>query len=178
LQSPKYSSPISLPNGGVVKAIAVEGNKQSELAANTFGLSKATWRIIPDATIGLKPENAIDESNSLWSSLSADSASNFTPAQLSIDLGSAQNINAFTYLPRQDKSTAGLVDRYAFLISTDGKQWQQVAAGEFSNIKANPLEQTVSLKQPVKARYIQFKAMHVIAGNGATAAEIGVLTAK
>lgn len=178
LQSPKYSSPINLPNGGIVKAIAVEGSKQSELAAGTYGLSKAAWHIIPDATNGLKPENAIDESNSIWSSMSADSSSNFQPAQLSVDLCSAQSISAFTYLPRQDKSTAGLVDRYAFFTSADGKQWQQVAAGEFSNMKANPVEQTVTLKQPVKAQYIQFKALHVIAGNGATAAEIGVVTTK
>ncbi len=177
-QSAKYSSPFNLPNGGVVKAIAVEGNKQSELAAGTFGLSKAKWHIMPDASTGSNPENAIDESNSIWSSLKADTASIFQPAQLSVDLGSAQNISAFTYLPRQDKSTAGLVDRYAFFISTDGKQWQQVASGEFSNIKANPVEQTVTLKQPVQARYVQFKALHVIASNGATAAEIGVLTTK
>ncbi len=177
-QSAKYSSPFNLPKGGVVKAIAVEGNKQSELAAGTFGLSKANWHIMTGASNGLNPENAIDESNSIWSSLKTDTANTFEPAQLSVDLGSDQNISAFTYLPRQDKSTAGLVDRYAFFFSTDGKKWQQVTTGEFSNIKANPVEQTVTLKQPVRARYIQFKALHVIAGNGATAAEIGVLTTK
>ncbi|WP_158827473.1 alpha-L-fucosidase [Mucilaginibacter lacusdianchii] len=180
LQSPVYTSSFQMPDGGTVKAIAVDGTQQSELATATLGLSKAAWHILSteQLTTGRRPENAIDETNSLWSTLQADTTKGFAPAQLSIDLGKAENISAFTYLPRQDKSVAGLVDRYAFLVSTNGKEWQQVATGEFSNIKANPIEQTVALQQPVTARYIQFKALHVIAGNGATAAEIGLITKK
>ena len=180
LQSALYTSPFSLPDGGLVKAIAVDGQQHGETASIQLGLSKTAWHILPDNQLSTnsKPENAIDEANTLWSTLQADTSKSFSPAQISIDLGEAQNIMAFTYLPRQDKQTAGLVDSFAFLISNDGREWLPVISGEFSNIKANPVEQTVQLKQPVTARYIQFRATHVIAGNGATAAEIGVITRK
>jgi alpha-L-fucosidase len=77
-------------------------------------------------------------------------------------------------LPRQDKQFDGIVDSYVFYISNDGKEWQKVAEGEFSNIKASLIEQPVILKQPVKARYFKFEASHVISGNGITIAELSV----
>ncbi|QJD97676.1 hypothetical protein HH214_18245 [Mucilaginibacter robiniae] len=180
LKSPIYTSPFSLSEGGLIKAIAVDGQQHGEVAAVQLGLSKKAWRVLSDnqTNASSKPENAIDESNTLWSTLQADTTQHFTPAQISIDLGKPETITAFTYLPRQDKSVIGLVDRYAFLISNDGKAWQQVTTGEFSNIKANPIVQTVTLPQHVTARFVQFKALHVIAGNGATAAEIGIITGK
>lgn len=77
-------------------------------------------------------------------------------------------------MPRQDKQAEGIVDSYVFYVSDDGKTWEKVASGEFSNIKSNPIEQPVALKQEVSARYFKFEATHVIAGNGITVAELSV----
>ena len=68
-------------------------------------------------------------------------------------------LKGFTYLPRQDGTVHGMVDQYAFLISTDGKPWTLAADGEFGNLRANPVEQTVSFPA-TKARYFKFIAKH------------------
>ncbi len=61
--------------------------------------------------------------------------------------------------------------------SDDGITWKTVSAGEFSNIKNNPIEQVVSFKKPVKARYIKFIAEHAAEGNDCIAiCELGVLS--
>ncbi len=99
------------------------------------------------------------------------------PQDFTIDMGKPQTITAFTYLPRQDKQSAGIVDRYAFYTSTDGSNWQKVAEGEFGNIRANPLEQTIPLDHPQTARYFKFQALHVIEGNGVAPAGVGIITA-
>jgi alpha-L-fucosidase len=119
---------------------------------------------------------AIDEDErTVWSTLQRDSsiAGKF-PQDISIDMGREQTIRAFTYLPRQDKKTDGIADRYIFYIGTDGVNWQKVSEGEFSNINANPVEQVVPLEQPVKARYFRFSIGHVVGGNGVAVAELGV----
>ncbi|MBS7564870.1 alpha-L-fucosidase [Mucilaginibacter sp. Bleaf8] len=173
-----YNKPFILPKGGLVKAIAADGNKQGEVAAVQLGLSKATWKAttLQGLSERNKPAYAIDDNpNTIWSTLQPDTAQAFTPAELTVDMGSRQIIKAFTYLPRQDKRTGGLVDQYLIQTSMDGEKWELAVQGEFSNIKANPVEQVVTFKQPVTARYIRFKALHVVAGNGATAAEIGVI---
>jgi alpha-L-fucosidase len=68
----------------------------------------------------------------------------------------------------------GIVDLYAFAISDDGVNFREVAAGEFSNIRANPIVQEIRLRAPVSARYIRFTGRRAIKGNGITAAEIGI----
>ncbi|WP_419698217.1 alpha-L-fucosidase [Mucilaginibacter sp. NFX135] len=176
LKSPLYKGPFSITDDAVVKARGFEGkDQQSESAFVSLGYAKTDWKVI-DASASSndnQTENAIDEnSHSLYSTLKQESAS--FPQQISVDLGSIKEIKAFGYLPRQDKQFDGIVDSYVFYISNDGKEWQKVASGEFSNIKASLIEQPVILKQPVKARYFKFEAAHVIAGNGITVAELSV----
>ncbi len=45
-----------------------------------------------------------------------------------------------------------------------------------ANIAANPIQQTVKLKKPVKARYFKFVALHSANGIPLSAAELGVIT--
>jgi alpha-L-fucosidase len=97
------------------------------------------------------------------------------PQEISVDMSSEKLIKAFAYLPRQDKKTAGIVDSYIFWTSTDGTNWVKSAEGEFSNIKSNPIEQTVTLKQSVKAKYFKFTVTRVVSGNGVSVAELGII---
>lgn len=178
LTSPAYDLPFLLANGGVVKAIAEINGKISEVSTAEFELSKYSWSIMADAT-GDQASAAIDENEkTYWSTLSKDSTLKFQPQSIGIDLKELKTITSFSYLPRQDKRLAGVVDLYAFEVSTDGKEWKEVASGEFSNIRANPINQVVKLKSPVKARYIRFTGRRSVSGNGITAAEIGVSNYK
>ncbi len=169
-----YNKAFLLENGGVIRAIALESNQVSEISTAEFEVSKAGW-IVTGETKGKKSAAAIDENpGTIWSTLDQDSTLIFEPGVISIDLGRTLLINAFSYLPRQDRKLDGTVDQYAFSVSSNGKEWQEVSRGEFSNIRANPVKQVVSLLAPVHARYIRFSGLRTVKGNGITAAEIGV----
>ncbi|HEY4207953.1 MAG TPA: discoidin domain-containing protein [Puia sp.] len=173
--SPLFKEPFLLPEGGVVKARSFEADgSSSEVVGAELGLSKKGWKVLEPLTGPGKPALAIDErAGSMWSTLDAVGTGQF-PQEIAIDMGKKESIHALTYLPRQDKKTDGMADRYAFFISIDGKNWRQVAEGEFSNIRSNPLEQVVRLDHPVTARYFKFSVLHVTGGNGVTVAELGV----
>lgn len=171
-----YAGPFLLTEGGVVKTRSFERDGTvSEVSTRQLGLSKTGWKVM-EATGGGTAAAAIDEDQrTLWSTLNRDSSAVVKfPQDISIDMGKVQVIKAFTYLPRQDKKTDGTVDQYAFYTSEDGTNWVKAAEGEFANIRANPLEQVVSLARPLPARYIKFSILHVVAGNGAAVAEVGV----
>jgi alpha-L-fucosidase len=92
-----------------------------------------------------------------------------------VDMSATCGLAGFFYLPRQDGCTVGNVDRYAFYVSEDGKTWGEPAArGEFGNIKANPVQQTIRFARPVKGRYFKFVALGSADGDCACVAELGV----
>ena len=174
IKSPAYTQPFLLQDGGAVSAIATVDKQNSEAVKLQLEVSKTKWSIMPGA-IGSHPEAVIDEqNNTLWSTLQADSTQQFKPESIAIDLGKVNTISSVSYLPRQDKILDGVVDTYTFYTSTDGQQWVEVASGEFSNIRANPINQVIKLKNAVSARYIKFTGRRVVKGNGVTAAEIGI----
>jgi len=176
--SPSYVAPFYLPEGGVVKAVALEEGKVGESATATFEVSKLQWKVLADSS-GIHPYHAIDEDpSSFWNTLDTDSSVKFKAGSLTVDLGKMTRMSAFTYLPRQDKKLAGTVDQYSFEVSTDGKDWKPVAAGEFSNIRANPIVQHVELKNALTARYFRFTGQRSVEGNGIVIAEIGIYSAK
>ncbi|MCC8408278.1 alpha-L-fucosidase [Mucilaginibacter sp. UR6-1] len=171
--STPYGKPFVLTDGGAVKAIAIDGDVTSEAANVKFSLNKKEWKILNAANNDAA--QAIDENyRSVWSTLQKDTSAAFKPTELAVDMGEAQIISIFTYLPRQDKKTEGIVDRYTFYVSDNGTDWKEATKGEFSNIKANPVEQEVKLNTPIKARYFKFQADHVVSGNGVVVAEVGV----
>jgi alpha-L-fucosidase len=146
-------------------------------AVRDFGLSKSGWKVMEAASGGGgRYAMAIDENaRTVWNGLQKDSSAVAVfPQDISIDMGKAETFKALSYLPRQDKKTEGIADKYIFYISSDGANWQKVAEGEFSNIKSNPLEQVVQLGHAVTSRYFRFSVQHVVAGNGVVVAEVGV----
>lgn len=81
---------------------------------------------------------------------------------LVIDLGQEQTIASLHYLPDQSEYNKGLIARYELAVGNDPNVTEQVVAqGEFSNIKHNPILQSVYFT-PVKARYIRLKATKMI----------------
>jgi len=169
--SSPYRKPFRLPEGGLVKALAVDERQQSQMASLQAGPVKTAWKMVQPKYPGKKnpAEYAIDDRPETFCQASS------MPSEMVIDMGRKQNIKAFTYLPRQDGDNSGTVTHYRIETSEDSVQWQETADGEFSNIKANPVEQVVIFQKPASARFIRFKATEILSGSGMTAAEIGVL---
>ena len=137
---------------------------------------KAGWKILSASyeAPGGEAIHAIDGNpNSLWHTHGPDGEHGL-PQEMAVDMGKTKTLSGFTYLPRQDHTAHGMVDQYAFCVSEDGVKWQQVAEGEFGNLAANPVEQTVSFPS-VRARYFKFIARHALELNHAAVAEIGVV---
>jgi alpha-L-fucosidase len=178
LLSPLYDKPFMFAGDGTVKARSFDSGHYGEIATQQFGVAKVLWKVMDTSPVSgnnTKPENAIDENNaSIYSTLKTETDSIKLPQSISIDMGKTQKIKAFSYLPRQDKQADGMVDQYNYYVSVDGKYWMKFASGEFSNIKSNPIEQTVTLEHSVYARYFKFEAVHVVAGNGITVAELSI----
>ena len=97
---------------------------------------------------------------------------------LVVDMGKAHSINGFSYLPRQDEKPEDMTDRYRFEVSADGKKWKTVSEGEFSNIRANPIEIRVFFPTEKKVRFFRLFGERALEGSGASAAEINVFADK
>ncbi len=109
--------------------------------------------------------------------LDGNTATLWSGQRMEADMGKVYTIAAFSCTPRQDSRLEGIVDRYRFEVSLNGKSWQQVAEGEFSNMRANPIEQRVFFV-PVQARYWRFTPLSTLNGDAATVAEINIFPEK
>lgn len=96
---------------------------------------------------------------------------------LDVDLGKEYQVSGFTYVPVADNEYAGTVFLYRFSVSKDGKNWIPCELnGEFSNIKNNPIPQTVRFKQTYPARYFRFESLREMDNRGfITVGEISIL---
>ena len=95
--------------------------------------------------------------------------------KLIVNLGEEVSFSGFSYLPKQNGDFNAMTDRYRFEVSSDGEKWKEVASGEFPNIRANPILQTVTFDRAVKARFFRFIGISSLEGKGASAAEINLL---
>ncbi len=91
---------------------------------------------------------------------------------LVVDLGEDCTFRGFTYLPKQNGDPEGLTDRFTFEISLDGTTWKKVASGEFPNVRADPIPQTIFFTNRATARFFRFTGTTALQGDGASAAEI------
>lgn len=149
--------------------------KKAEAPLMTAGVPKTKWKIV-SAPAGTNAKAAIDgKADTFWHTHMKQELR--PPQSIVVDMGESLKLRAFTYLPRQDGTFAGMTDRYKFELSADGKSWRQVAEGEFGNLRANPIEQTIAFP-PQNARYFRFTGTRALEKNHVSAAEIGVLEAK
>jgi alpha-L-fucosidase len=181
-----FEKPFPLHKGGTVRARAFapqSGSNQekaaSEPAAETFGLAKTKWTVVAasyQSPGGGEAARAIDDRpDTLWST-HGPQGERKPPQDIIVDLGETLELAAFTYLPRRDGLAKGMVDKYELYLSEDGRQWGPPAAvGEFANIKANPVLQTVRFAKPITARFFRFVALRVVEGNHVAVAELGVV---
>ena len=82
--------------------------------------------------------------------------------QLIIDLGEEKMISSFHFLPDQSEPNKGLISNYELAVGNTADQINKVVkAGEFSNIRNNPVLQSVYFT-PTITRYISLKATRMV----------------
>ena len=167
--STRYTAPFDFPQKGVVKAIAYDPTfeKSSPVAIKEFDIPASAYQI-------LSPKDA---KNSLI--LDGNGYTTFplpkNKPELTVELIEAKTITGFRYTPNQGRDASGHITHYQFFV--DGKK---MAEGEFSNIKANPIEQVVSCA-PIKGRQIRLVATSYLTNERQKLAGIGefsVITAE
>ena len=144
--------------------------------AVNLGHSKAKWHVVSASEAVGPAKNAIDgDPKTLWHTHSTERGELAPPQNIVVDLGEALKLTGFNYLPRQDGTPRGLVTHAQFEISLDGQNWTSVWRGEFANVAANPILQTINFETPHPARYFRFTGEKVTAANHIAVAEIGVI---
>lgn len=167
--STRYTAPFDFPQKGVVKAIAYDPTfeKSSPVAIKEFDIPASAYQI-------LSPKDA---KNSLI--LDGNGYTTFqlpnNKPEVTLALDEARTITGFRYTPNQGRDASGHITHYQFYI--DGKK---MAEGEFSNIKANPIEQIVNCA-PTKGRQVRLVATNFLTNERQKQAGIGefsVITAE
>lgn len=148
----RYQSPFRADGNQVVKAIAVDGNRQSAVSARKFSGSKAAWRTVP---VQASKRIFDEDKNTAWTG---------KELALEVDLGRETLVEGIMYLPDQSRWAGGIAVGYAVEVSMDGQQWNEVARGEFANIQNHPVEQVVKFVEPVKVRHVRFRALSTVGG--------------
>src|SRR5690606_15460599 len=121
------------------------------------GVDRANWRVTVVGAPASALSAAVDgDPQTLWLGRSA------LPLPITIDMGRQQRISGFSYLPRQDRNTSGIISRYLLESSEDGVSWQRIGEGEFSNIVANPIAQYIGFREAISLRYLRFTALAVV----------------
>jgi hypothetical protein len=127
-----------------------------------------------DAANGNVAANAIDGNpDTIWHTQWTP-ANDPMPHHLTIDLGRTLTLNGITYLPRQDGPN-GRIAECEIYCSTDPDAW----AAPTAKVKWHNTDQlqTVTFKQPVRARYLKVVARSEVNRNPyASIAELDVLT--
>ena len=92
-----------------------------------------------------------------------------------VDLGEEQTVASFHYLPDQSEYNKGLIASYELSTSNDGQNIDKtITKGEFSNIKHNPILQSVYFT-PVNTRYLFLRAVKMVnEGEPIGFSEIGI----
>ncbi|SEH70410.1 alpha-l-fucosidase [Akkermansia glycaniphila] len=177
--SSEYKAPLNLPDGGVLNVRAFVGNSSSATTNAVLPVATSGWKIVSAESGASDPARMIDgKDDTLWHT-HAGSGEIPPPQTIDIDMGCEIPVASVLYTPRQDGNTKGIVNNYEVYVSKDGKEWgKAAAAGEFSNIKANPIRQRIDLAEPATGRFLRFVAKSAIDGNHVTVAELGILPAK
>lgn len=178
-KSTLYTAPITMPQGGVVKARIIDdqGNIGPEETLRA-GISKKNWKVAAvSAGDTESAKNAFDDKlDTIWST---EGVADKLPQSFTIELDKPVVISEFSYIPRQDHNPSGMTNKFIFEVSPDGKKWAKVGEGEFSNLRANPIEQFVPLtptKQPMK--FFRFTATNSLENTFGTVAELSIYSKK
>lgn len=156
-----YTGSFKLDGKVLIKAIGYDAKsgRYGPFAAERFDISKAEWKVSGREKHGAAAMFDGD------SQTAAIFPAQTLPLDLTVDLGATYNVKAFTYLPDQSRYAKGIIFNYEFYVSADGKTWRLTSAGEFSNIRNNPVLQTKHFNT-VRARYVRLRALSTTTNDG------------
>jgi alpha-L-fucosidase len=147
LTSSQYSGPFLLDGPVTVKAMVYNGtNSQGITTTRIFTGSKAGWKIVGESSQNPAPFDG--NPGSTWTSKKGVTS-------IEIDLGSVTQVQGITYLPDQSRGNYGIALNYIISGSMDGKSWETITKGEFSNIRNNPIQQNIRFTQPMQVRFLK-----------------------
>ncbi len=167
-ESNHYVNPFLYDGKVTVKAVVYSGDNHGEVGMQYFGISKSKWSIVGSDSSNLPLFDG--NPNSSW-------VSSKNQPLVIIDFGEEISFNELTYLPDQARWARGIASAYKILLSDDGQIWEVVSNGDFSNIRNNPITQTIEFRKTVKARFLKFEATSLVDNqNVLGVAEINVVT--
>lgn len=150
-------------------ALVAQLQKETQLAQSTKKAVNQNWKVIEPG--GANTANILDDQPAtVWQSTDAGKEHK---TSVVLDAGRGRSVLGLNYLP--PSNSQGAIDKYNIYVKGKAGDWQKVAGGEFSNIKANPVVQTVHFSTPVNARYIKLEALHTVDGKPAAIADLNVL---
>ena len=180
IESPIYTKPIDLINGGLVSAVVIKKGEFGSVNKTILGIAPQGWTVEASTQHNAKNSaaKAIDgDPNTFWHSNWSKKVE--FPHTLTIDLKKEQSIGGFSYLPRQDRNSNGMIEAWEIQTSLDGKTWAKVAEGEFGNIINDPSRRPIHFKKAQKLRYFRFVSKRAALNKAwSAAAEIQLLPAK
>ena len=149
LSSPIYKEPFSFAYKGTVKAMSYDPitEKSSPVTTETFDIPATAYQIIyPESE---KARAILDGNGYSAIYLPRDKQ------ELVIRLDKKRSLSGFRYTPNQQRDAGGYISYYQLYI--DGKF---ITEGEFSNIKANPIEQIIRFPA-ISGQEIRFVALSI-----------------
>lgn len=185
--SPEYTAPFLLPEGGVINARTWSPNGMiSDVETHIIPMSKDGWSVV-SASSQHPEHNAnlmIDVvSGTYWEAKDKESQ------EIILDMGKTHALTGFIYTPaRREKNGTiarnsmpdnrrGAVRSYDLAVSMDGENWDVVQKGIFEHIKYAFLDpKTIFLGQTTNARYIRFRPLTTIDGTPANVEDISFFT--
>jgi alpha-L-fucosidase len=146
-QSTAYTEPFIFNRKGVVKAMAYDAQfkKSSPVSTCLLDIPSSSYRV-------LKPQNqkvAMIFDGNGYTTLTLPR----NQSELVVALPETMTICGFNYTPNQSRDAGGHIKTYQLFVDN-----KMVASGEFSNIKHNPIQQTIRFT-PTKGKEIKFKAV-------------------
>lgn len=169
ISSKQYTEPFLEQGKIVVKAIAQDpasASRLSPVATKSFDILNSLFKLKDvkeySAALDGNPQTAITLSRG--------------QKQFTLQLDKPYTITGITYMPDQSRWGGGVITRYK--IKAGGKQ---IAQGEFSNIKANPIEQVVMFDMPIVTEELVVEGQSEAQSNNSgisaiSIAELGIIT--
>ena len=156
----KYNGPFEFKEGGTITAWT-KGNKTASTDMTYEKISTIPVKVLFCSSEENKAEdtpatNLIDGNDrTFWHTMYSVTMANY-PHWVDFDCYETKLLTGFSYTPRQDSPNGNIRD-YEIYVSQDGKNWgTPIFCGSFEN---NQLKKQVRFKEPVKARYLRFKAL-------------------
>ena len=148
--SPAYTAPFTFAQKGVIKAISYDltFGKSSPVSTLELDIPASSYTLLSPKD---EKANAILDGNGYTAFYLPKGKQ-----ELSIQLNKEARISGFRYTPNQSRDAGGHIADYQLFINN-----QKVAEGEFSNIKANPIEQVIRFPA-VKGNTVRLVATRIV----------------